>query len=477
MQLKEYFSQAQQLQLSDTEKLFLLEKISKNKTSPQISKKFRFATQYAYASMAALIFVVILWIFVVPQNTLTDHILFWKESSFPINGVAADQIGKIVKINGEFMIENASQTQTSLVFFDGDKIILKPGTVMSFELDEGKGEIIWPAVFVVSKLSGTYHINLLQGNFFQFDGDKNNYDFLIETEDFNIHSDAGDDKDFSLQILKTEEKTYIKNNGSSLLVQKKKEEKDKILTQNTQTLASDQLLSLQKDNDILLLENKTDFVQLLAQNNLSYTRDFSSFEAEIATKDWSIQNTLPTGWESTETTPITDIPQLSLAQVSQELASLQKEGSTSISLEQSQKAQEALNYLGDNKKIPTEDQLSTISAALNPGFLYDEMREIYSAYHLDLGSAVQTAVLQKFSSKLLWIAKTFGVEIWTINLSFAEMERALQTLSTGLDAYHLPPSKTDQIDLLVQWFHLFQQEDFAQSREDFSSARPLLRFH
>jgi len=32
---------------------------------------------------------------------------------------------------------------------------------------------------------------------------------------------------------------------------------------------------------------------------------------------------------------------------------------------------------------------------------YDEMREIYSAYHLDLGSAVQTAVLQKFSSKLL----------------------------------------------------------------------------
>lgn len=60
MQLKEYFYQAQQLQLSDTEKLFLLEKISKNKTSPQISKKFRFATQYIYASMAALIFVVIL---------------------------------------------------------------------------------------------------------------------------------------------------------------------------------------------------------------------------------------------------------------------------------------------------------------------------------------------------------------------------------------------------------------------------------
>lgn len=60
MKLKEYFYQAQQLQLSDTEKLFLLEKISKNKTSPQISKKFRFATQYIYASMAALIFVVIL---------------------------------------------------------------------------------------------------------------------------------------------------------------------------------------------------------------------------------------------------------------------------------------------------------------------------------------------------------------------------------------------------------------------------------
>ena len=76
---------------------------------------------------------------------MTDHILFWKESSFPINGVAADQIGKIVKINGEFMIENAHQTQTSLSLFDGDKIILKPGTVMSFELDEGKGEIIGPA--------------------------------------------------------------------------------------------------------------------------------------------------------------------------------------------------------------------------------------------------------------------------------------------------------------------------------------------
>lgn len=57
------------------------------------------------------------------------------------------------------------------------------------------------------------------------------------------------------------------------------------------------------------------------------------------------------------------------------------------------------------------------------------------------------------------------------------MERALEILSTGLDAYHLPPSKTDQIDLLIQWFQLFQQEDFAQSREDFSSARTQLRFH
>ncbi len=95
------------------------------------------------------------------------------------------------------------------------------------------------------------------------------------------------------------------------------------------------------------------------------------------------------------------MPQLSLAEVSQELASLQKEGSSSISSEQTQKAQEALNYLGDSKKIPTEDQLSTISAALNPGFLYDEMKEIYSAHYLDLGGAVQTAVLQKFSSKLL----------------------------------------------------------------------------
>lgn len=477
MQLKEYFYQAQQLQLSDTEKLFLLEKISKNKTSPQISKKFRFATQYIYASMAALIFVVILWIFIVPQNTLTDHILFWKESSFPINGVAADQIGKIVKINGEFMIENAHQTQTSLSLFDGDKIILKPGTVMSFELDEGKGEIIGPAVFIVSKLPGAYHINLLQGNFLQFDSEKNNFDFLIETEDFNIQSDAGESKEFSLQILKTEEKTYIKNNGSSLIVQKKKEEGDKNLTQETQTLESDQLLSLQKDNDILLLENKTDFVQLLAQNNLSYTRDFSSFDPEITTKTWSIQNTLPTWGESNEATSITDMPQLSLAEVSQELASLQKEGSSSISSEQTQKAQEALNYLGDSKKIPTEDQLSTISAALNPGFLYDEMKEIYSAHYLDLGGAVQTAVLQKFSSKLLWIAKTFGVELWSFKLSFVEMERALEILSTGLDAYHLPPSKTDQIDLLIQWFQLFQQEDFAQSREDFSTTRTQLRFH
>ncbi len=57
------------------------------------------------------------------------------------------------------------------------------------------------------------------------------------------------------------------------------------------------------------------------------------------------------------------------------------------------------------------------------------------------------------------------------------MERALEILSTGLDAYHLPPSKTDQIDLLIQWFQLFQQEDFAQSREDFSTTRTQLRFH
>lgn len=154
MKLKDYFHHISNQKLSDTDKLSLFDQILAQRSASDraIQKSFRLSRKIVYASLTAFLGVVVLGFFVTPQESLVDYALFRKEKTLPINGVAADQVGRVLKINGEFSMERDGKIYSRNAIFDGDKIILKPGSKMLFDIDEGRGEIIGPAIFTVYKV-------------------------------------------------------------------------------------------------------------------------------------------------------------------------------------------------------------------------------------------------------------------------------------------------------------------------------------
>lgn len=324
----------------------------------------------------------------------------------------------------------------------------------------------------------------MEGNFFQFDAvGEDDRAFFIETNDLNISIDAKEKehKDFSLKLLQSEGKTYIKNDGDPLLVHKKtKDSSPKLFAKKSsdQTLEISQVLLVQQDSDIILVDNQDTFVRLLAQNEISYTLNLSASEAD--------ENALLVYDHSSEAAPIrsgkskplnihsnlgdTDTNQIELV-----VDALSGEANVALLASQNQEEiKEHLEYVQDEKKVPTEAQLSYISAMLNRTFLLDDMEKIYRASFSQDEGALKN-ITQQFFNKLNGFAQEFDLSLSkSSSITLSTLAKSLASLYDQLqENYYLPSAKIQQLQILVAWMNYFSSNSLDRSWEDFSLQLPV----
>lgn len=129
----------------------------------------------------------------------------------------------------------------------------------------------------------------------------------------------------------------------------------------------------------------------------------------------------------------------------------------------------SLDYQSDEKYIPTEDQLSQISAALNGKFLLNDMSQLYTA-KLNLDESTLTQISYLLESKLKNIAKIYTISLPSENMSLIQL---IDEVIKGLNNYHLPPSKITQLKTLKNWL-IFLVD---QPLEDWDSFKTQLPRH
>ena len=138
-----------------------------------------------------------------------------------------------------------------------------------------------------------------------------------------------------------------------------------------------------------------------------------------------------------------------------------------LTQEEATKISQEIEYQTDQKKVPTEAQLSQITAALNKGFLLSDMKTLYEAKLSGNNEEVANAY-RLLSSRLQSIAQNYEIK-----LSNPEnLSQTTDELIKGLDNYHLPPAKVGQLTTLKNWITFFNNFESKGNWDEFSKQLP-----
>lgn len=417
MKLSTYFQEQHRIKLSDQDKLCLYHIIQENKAKKNTSLiKRAFLQKHLWYSLMSLTMIfVFFWTYFRNNLETKDYRAFFSHKLPTLNSAQADQIAKIQEINGDYIIEKDGKQFHNSVLFDWDLITLKPNAKVIFNINENtQVEVNGPAQFSISrKLQGGYLLKLMDGDFFKITTEKSEDALTIETPKLSLETEKA--KRINLELTKITTKLQVKNQWDPLLIAQKDKKQQTI----TKTLASAKILTVQ-ENDISQIEDMSSFSKGILAGNLTHTS---------STKNSTTQNI--TG-EKTDFTGKVDIWLKELAQ------EVNWEVNTGII--------STINANHSEKKIPTEGQLSHISAAVNGNFLTDEIKTLYVALYLSDTSQSQLSY-QQLNSKLQTIAKNFDLKIANGN-NASELSQSVTSLISWLNNYHLPPSKITQLKKL-----------------------------
>lgn len=200
-----------------------------------------------------------------------------------------------------------------------------------------------------------------------------------------------------------------------------------------------------QDNDITKIEDiKVLGTLLTKEENITHTRTLPTTGLALANVQEFIDQVseLITGDTSITATPI-------------------------LPVEEAQKISQELEYSSSQKKVPSEAQLSQITAALNKGFLLSDMKTLYEAKLSGNNEEVANAY-RLLSSRLQSIAQNYEIK-----LSNPEnLSQATEELIKGLENYHLPPAKINQLTTLKNWVTFFNNFEDKGSWDAFSKQLP-----
>jgi hypothetical protein len=200
-----------------------------------------------------------------------------------------------------------------------------------------------------------------------------------------------------------------------------------------------------QDNDITKIEDiKVLGTLLTKEENITHTRTLPTTGLALANVQEFIDQVseLITGDTSITATPI-------------------------LPVEEAQKISQELEYPSSQKKVPSEAQLSQITAALNKGFLLSDMKTLYEA-KLSGNNEEAANAYRLLSSRLQSIAQNYEIK-----LSNPEnLSQATDELIKGLDNYHLPPAKVGQLTTLKNWITFFNNFEDKGNWDAFSKQLP-----
>lgn len=113
--------------------------------------------------------------------------------------------------------------------------------------------------------------------------------------------------------------------------------------------------------------------------------------------------------------------------------------------------------------------MSHISAALSSSFLADEVKVLYVALYSQDAAQVERSYV-RFNSKIQAIAQNFTLPVPT-GKTASELSQSAESLLSGLNSYHIPPTKMVQLKKLRNWFNKLKTQPI-ESWEDFSQHIP-----
>lgn len=435
MKLQEYFNQQSRERLSDERKIELYQRICEKRVQSSRSlARSSILTKRLYAVFSViLVFVIFSMVFVGAPRVTEYRAFFTEKVPSGVNVASADAVAKILQINWDYIIEKEGKTFKNSVLFDGDIITLKDNAKIIFGINDGiKAEVQGPARFMISKVEEKYYLALIDWDYLKIDWEKDSDALQIETEDMIIETSG--DEGVALELVKQDEKTELKNTWSSLLVKAKKND---VVVEEAK-LEPESLLTMSNTNaiEITSIEDAKDFADVLSKkSNLAYTAEIDS-----------------TKKEETEIV-ITDEEKEILALATEDLDT--SKNRETIDEETKWGIMEAISYEEDDVKVPTEAQLSKITAALNKWFLLSDMESLYNAKYDGDNDAI-AAAYRNLSQRIKSVWEACNVSV-AIETSPSRILAQIDQVQAGLANYYFPPARAEQLQVIRNWIQTMEK--------------------
>ena len=444
MKLSEYFNQQGWERLSDERKIALYQRIceERSKAPQSFLRAYIFRKNRIYAMLSLVLIFSFFWIFFWDIPEFNEYRAFWTEKTPSWNYVSADYIAEVLEINWDYVIEKEGKTFQNSVLFDGDIITLKDSAKIIFNInDHIKTEIQWPAKFTINKVSNwKYHLFLMEWDYLKIDSDESEDIIQVETEEMVVATEK--DEKIALTLTKKNTKTTLENKWSALVVTDKAEEAEI-------TLEPEKLLTM-------------------APNDITHISDIQAFSSALS-KGWNITYTTTITWEEKKSEAPSEISYTELEGIISWDIFLTSTEKWVVDVDR-ESINNDLSYNTDEKIIPTENQLSQITAALNSSFLLWDVKNLYLAKQIWDTEAITAAYRTiLWRVKAVWDACEVSV---SLNATASSILTQIDNVIEWMNKYHFPPTKKNQLVTLKNWINYIEGNDLSQNWDEFASQLP-----
>lgn len=419
------------------------------------SRIFFFASRkIVYASLAAVLVLVVFWWLLLDRNDIKDFWLFSVQRNTNPSSVLADYVAEIIEFNWEYSLERnwviISSLQDLKLVEDGDVISLSEWTDLVFTLIDGtQAKIVGPAEFSIVRDGEKYKISLIDWKFFRIYCPECASDIEIETPDLLIHQDK--DQELDIHIAKEEDgKMLVKNNGDEITLTTTKSEWKK-----ETKITSSELVSLASNSEIVDIFDDSDLMDLfLAKNNISAT-----FTLSTETVDWPTIKPKPSNDTLAMETSMNNIDNNDIKGEDIKVTPTQEEKddpllewiieviSSDIVVTWSIDgtiSSELWLLLEDEQQVPTADQMQALKTNVNSFFLMNLFEGIYNQDKSEQNIA-------KFAERMNAVASTF----WYTNRASSDL-LSIKNLTVSLKDnlqkdWYISPSYILQLEKIWNW--------------------------
>ena len=280
----------------------------------------------------------------------------------------------------------------------------------------------------------------MEWDYLKIDSDESEDIIQVETKEMVVATEK--DEKIALTLTKNNTKTTLENKWSALVVTDKAEEEEI-------TLEPEKLLTM-------------------APNDITHISDIKAFSSALS-KGWNLTYTTSITWEEEKEETAAEITYSELEGIISWDVFLASSEKWVVDVDK-ESINNDLSYSSDEKIIPTENQLSQITAALNSSFLLWDVKNLYLAKQ-----SWDTAAVTAAYRTILWRVKA----VWDACEVAISLDATSNSILTQIDKvtewmnkYHFPPTKKNQLVTLKNWINYVEGNDLSQNWDEFVTQLP-----